>query len=174
MQRISFGADSIRLHSMSRGILLCMAQIRKFSPKHTGLSDDRLAADSQDIAEKIKALLETVPQEGREAILESIAEFVKPIPVERAGEVLGVVVRFVQRQQEVTVGAVKEAVREAGLQATPKEVYNAIGYLTRKGHMRRTGYGRYSVDGVEIVTSDDLGGASSRHEDPYRTDESDQ
>jgi hypothetical protein len=151
-----------------------MAQVMKFSPKQPSGSDDRLAADSQDIAEKIKALLESVPQEDQEAILESIAEFVKPIPVERAGDVLGAVVRFVQRKQEVTVDAVKEAVREAGLQASPKEVYNAIGYLTRKGHMRRVGYGRYTIDGVEYVTSDDLGGAPSRHEDGYRTDESDQ
>ncbi|MCZ3380404.1 hypothetical protein [Rhizobium sp. AG207R] len=131
-------------------------------------------ADSQTIAEQIKALLENVSQEDREAILGSVAEFVKPIPVERAGDVLGVVVRFVQRQQEVTVDAVKEAVRDAGLQASPKEVYNAIGYLTRKGHMRRVGYGRYTIDGVEYVTSDDLGGDSSRHEDAYRTDESGQ
>lgn len=150
-----------------------MVQVTKFSPEHRDGSDDRLPADSQNITEKIKALLERVPQEGREAILESITEFVKPIQVERAGDVLGVVVRFVQRKQEVTVDAVKEAVREAGLKASPKEVYNAIGYLTRKGHMRRTGYGRYMIDGVEFVTSDDLGGASSRHEDEYRTDESD-
>ncbi|MGO7116265.1 hypothetical protein [Rhizobium leguminosarum] len=118
--------------------------------------------------------MENVPQESREAILAAISEYVRPIPVERAGDVLGTVVRFVQRKQEVTVEDVKEAVREAGLDVAPKEVYNAIGYLTRKGHMRRVGYGRYIIDGVEFVTSDDFGGAPSRHEDGYKIDESGQ
>ncbi|OOO32817.1 hypothetical protein EFR00_30265 [Rhizobium sophoriradicis] len=151
-----------------------MAHVTKFSPKSTGASNERLPSDSQEVADQIRALLENVPQESREAILAAISEYVRPIPVERAGDVLGTVVRFVQRKQEVTVEDVKEAVREAGLDATPKEVYNAIGYLTRKGHMRRVGYGRYIIDGVEFVTSDDFGGAPSRHEDGYKIDESGQ
>ncbi|QWW67949.1 hypothetical protein [Rhizobium sp. WYJ-E13] len=151
-----------------------MAQVTKFSPKSTDAREESLPSDSQKVADQIRALLESVPQESREAILAAISEYVRPIPIERAGDVLGTVVRFVQRKQQVTVEDVKDAVREAGLDATPKEVYNAIGYLTRKGHMRRVGYGRYIIDGVEFVTSDDLGGAPSRHEDPYRTDESNQ
>lgn len=151
-----------------------MAQVTKLSPSKRGRRRETYSAAFEDVKEQIKALLERLPQDEREDVLHGIEEFVRPIPVERAGDVLGTVVRFVQRKQHVTVDDVKEAVRQAGVEASPKEVYNAIGYLTRKGHMRRTGYGRYVIDGVEFVTSDDLGGASSRHEDGYKTDESNQ
>jgi predicted transcriptional regulator of viral defense system len=62
----------------------------------------------------------------------------------------------------------KARIKEQGIEAKPKEVYNAVGYLAKRGHIRRVGYGRYIVDGIEVVTADDLGGAPSRHEDGYK------
>ncbi|MBB3570785.1 hypothetical protein [Rhizobium sp. BK491] len=151
-----------------------MANVRKFSPARKAQRRNLAVGSSRSVADTIKFLLENLPHDDREAVLAEITDFVRPIPVERAGDVLGVIVKFAQRNQSISVQDVKAAVKQAGIEAKPKEVYNAIGYLTRKGHIHRTGYGRYIVDGVEIVTSEDLGGATSRHEDAYRVDESDQ
>ncbi|RWY83430.1 hypothetical protein EHI44_22130 [Rhizobium leguminosarum] len=151
-----------------------MAHTAKFSPSKKNRRQTEPLGSPRSIADTIKFMLVNLPQEDREAILSEIIEFVRPIPVEKAGDVLGAVVKFIQTKQDVTVNKVKEAVRKAGIEARPKDVYNAMGYLARRGHIRRVGYGRYIVDGIEIVTAEDLGGASSRHEDGYRVDESDQ
>ncbi|WSG95379.1 hypothetical protein U8P76_23720 [Rhizobium johnstonii] len=132
------------------------------------------SASTESIGETIKFLLLNLDPTEREKILDELTQAFRPISVERGGEILGTIVRFLQPKQEVTVEDLRTAVKDAGLEARPKEVYNAIGYLTRKGHMRRVGYGRYVVDGVEIVTSEDIGGAPSRNEDGYRIDDSNQ
>ena len=67
-------------------------------------------------------------------------------------------------KSEWTVGEIKQDVAAAGIKATAKEIYNALGYLRRRGHVERRGYGRYTVAGVGIVTSDDLGGEPARDE----------
>ena len=77
--------------------------------------------------------------------------------------------RLLPLQKSWTVEQLKQSIDEQGVSATPKEVYNAVAYLTRRGRITRVGYGRYLVDGMEVVTSDDLGGTSARHEDEYRT-----
>lgn len=82
----------------------------------------------------------------------------RPIAAPRAGDVLEAIVKLLPRKPTWTVGDIKQEVSAKGVSASPKEVYNAVGYLTRMGHMRRVGYGRYVVDGMEVVTSDDLGG----------------
>lgn len=78
---------------------------------------------------------------------------------------LGTVVKFLPSKSEWTVGDVKKQVAAAGVAATPKEIYNALGYLSRNGHIRRVGYGRYLLDGALMVSSDDLGGEPTRSED---------
>jgi hypothetical protein len=87
-----------------------------------------------------------------------------PIPAPRAGEVLGTIVRLFRRGGDWTVHDLKRAISERGVEASSKEIYNALGYLARKKKIQRIGYGRYVVDGVEVVTADDLGGPPSRHE----------
>jgi hypothetical protein len=82
--------------------------------------------------------------------------------------VLGVIVRLFPQNESWTVEDLKRRISERGIEANQKQVYNAVGYLNRKGHIRRIGYGRYVSNGIEIVTSEDLGGPSSRHEDGYR------
>lgn len=124
---------------------------------------------SVDAAESIKLLLSTLSQEDRERVLEEIEQYIRPVPVAKAGDVLGAIVKFLPKSGTLTVDDFKTAVKRTGIEAKPKEVYNAIGYLTRRGHIRRVGYGRYIVDGIEVVTSDDLGSENSRHEDEYRT-----
>ncbi|WSH64914.1 hypothetical protein U8Q05_25850 [Rhizobium ruizarguesonis] len=151
-----------------------MTKIAKISPRKQKVGSTESFGSPQSIADAIKFMLANLREDDRETVLAEITEFVRPIPVERAGDVLGAIVKFVQKNQNITVDEIKQAVLHAGIEAKPKEVYNAIGYLTRRGHIRRVGYGHYIVDGVEIVTSEDLGGASSRNEDAYRVDESDQ
>ncbi|MBS0247396.1 MAG: hypothetical protein JSR61_12310 [Proteobacteria bacterium] len=90
----------------------------------------------------------------------------------RAGEVLGTIIRLLPKQKAWSVAELKQHVDQAGVQATDKEIYNAVGYLTRKGRVRRVAYGRYLVDGMLVETADDFGGESSRHEDAYRVDRS--
>jgi hypothetical protein len=128
----------------------------------------RIAKIANGVASSV---FEPLSDDDRQSVLDELIEMLRPIPVPRAGEVLDAIVRLLPRKKEWNVQDLKESVLEKGVSANPKEVYNAIGYLTRKGHMRRIGYGRYVVDGTVIVASDDFGGPTTRHEDAYRTDE---
>ena len=64
-----------------------------------------------------------------------------------------------------SVPEIKEKMAEHGVSAAPKDIYNAIGYLARRGYVRRVGYGRYVVDGAMLTTAEDLGGEPNRYED---------
>ncbi|WP_186417590.1 hypothetical protein [Bosea sp. CS1GBMeth4] len=146
-----------------------MAKVAKLHSKGPP-ARSRVARPSVDAAESIKLLLSPLTQEEREHVLAEIEQYIRPVPVAKAGDVLGAIVKFLPRKGTLTVDDFKAAVKKTGLEAKPKEIYNAIGYLNRKGHIRRIGYGRYIVDGVEVITADDLGGETARHEDDYRTD----
>jgi len=69
------------------------------------------------------------------------------------------------RNAEFTVEDAKKEVASQGVEATPKQIFNAIGYLARKGHIRRRGYGRYLVGGAELTATDDLGLEPARDDD---------
>lgn len=122
-------------------------------------------ARSQKIADAVRMLFNALSKSEQERLLRDFTSALRPIQTPRAGKVLGTIVRLLPRQQEWTVRDVKQQVESEGVDATSKEIYNALGYLTRKGHVQRIGYGQYLVDGVGIVTSDDLGGEPARHED---------
>ncbi len=119
----------------------------------------------QKIADAIKLLLSTLSTDEQEGILQEITEVIRPIPAPRAGDVLGAVVRLLPRRSKWTVEEIKQEVASKGVDATPKEIYNSLGYLVRKGRVRRTGYGRYLVEGAEYRTLDDLGLPPLRDED---------
>ena len=67
-------------------------------------------------------------------------------------------------KRDWTVEQLKETVAQHGIGATDKQVFNAVGHLTRQGILKRVGYGRYIYEGAEIVTMDDLGEPPSRTE----------
>jgi hypothetical protein len=117
----------------------------------------------------IRTLIGSLPEPHQDQICREIAEKVRPMSALRAGEVLGAIVQLLPKRKNWTVSEIKQRIDEQGVSASPKEVYNAIGYLARRGRVIRVGYGRYVVDGAEIATSDDFGGATSRYEDEYRT-----
>lgn len=136
--------------------------------------DTERRARIEKIARGLKdSVFASLSDEDSQDVLDKLHEILRPIPTPRAGEVLNAIVRLLPRGgEELTVQSLRWGVQDRGVSAGPKEVYNAVGYLVRKGYMRRVGYGRYVVaDGTMIVTPDDLGGESAPHEDAYRVDD---
>jgi hypothetical protein len=120
---------------------------------------DRLRVEKT--LELIETLLSSLPKADRARFVRGLTATIKPMSGPRAGEVLGEIVRLLPQRQSWTVAELKQTIDERGITASPKEVYNAVSYLTRKGHIRRVGYGRYLIDGVPVVTADHLGGQPS-------------
>jgi hypothetical protein len=118
----------------------------------------------------IRTLIGSLPQQDQERFLREVAEKIRPMSAPRAGQVLGTIAQLLPLQRTWSVAELKQRIDKQGILASPKEVYNAIGYLARTGRVHRVGYGRYVVDGVEFATSDDFGGETARNEDLYRTD----
>ena len=133
-----------------------MAKVAKIPSPADRVSDQR----TEKILDAIQSLLDALSPAEQERVLRAM----RPSETPRAGEVLSAVIRLLPSKSEWTVGEIKEDVAAAGIKATAKEIYNAIGYLRRRGHVERRGYGRYIVAGVGIVTSDDLGGEPARDE----------
>lgn len=131
-----------------------MAKVANIPLPADRVSDQR----TEKILDAIQSLLDALSPAEQERVLRAMRSSATP----RAGEVLGAVIRLLPSKSEWTVGEIKEDVAAAGIKATAKEIYNAIGYLRRRGHVERRGYGRYIVAGVGIVTSDDLGGEPAR------------
>jgi hypothetical protein len=147
-----------------------MMNVHRFVPPNNNDAERR--ARIEKIASGVaNSVFEALSEEDRQDVLDKLVEMLRPIPAPRAGEVLDAVVKLLPRRKDWTVNDLKEQVSAKGVSASPKEVYNAIGYLARKGHIRRIGYGRYVVDGTVIVASDDFGGPTASQEDAYRTDE---
>jgi hypothetical protein len=95
----------------------------------------------------IKQILQMLPPEDQEAALREITRAIRPIPAPRAGEVLGAIVRLLPRRREWSVEDIKREIAAKGIGATHKQIYNSLGYLARKGRIRRIGYGVYLVGG---------------------------
>jgi hypothetical protein len=120
---------------------------------------------SDDFASTIKHLFTELPLAEKERVLAQLTEILRPIPAPRAGDVLNAVIHLLPRRTEWTVQELKSAICENQIEATDKEIYNALGYLTRKQKIQRVGHGRYMVDGVLVETVDDIGvGPPTRHE----------
>lgn len=58
---------------------------------------------------------------------------------------LGTIGRLLPQRDVWNVSDLQRGVAAAGVNASAKQIYNALGYLTRKSKVRRRGYGRYSV-----------------------------
>ncbi len=84
---------------------------------------------------------------SRKQVLKEVTEKLRPIAVPRAGDVLSTVVNLIPRDRAWTVRELKSRVEESGSPVADKELYNAIGYLTRKHHIQRVGPGRYVING---------------------------
>jgi hypothetical protein len=146
-----------------------MSRSLRADPSTSSASNASVAC-ADNVVSAIKTLIAGLPRPEQERVLAEITKLVRPLQAPRAGDVLSAIVRLLPARRDWTVEDLKRGIDEQSVEATPKEVYNALGYLTRKGQIRRVGYGRYVVDGAELTTLDDLGLPSTRHEDEYRTD----
>jgi len=68
------------------------------------------------------------------------------------------------QQRSWTVEQIKEKFERSGLSAEPKAIYNALTYLKRRNDIVHHGYGRYTVQGMHFITSDEAGGTPTAHE----------
>lgn len=121
----------------------------------------------EQASEMIRMLFGALTVTEQERVFREMEKSVRPIPAPRAGQVLGAIVRLLPRQKSKawTTDEVKDWVAGEGIGASNKEIYNALGYLARKGHIKRVGYGRYIIDGAGMVTSDDFGEQPLPNED---------
>lgn len=134
---------------------LNMTKISSLPTRSRDVREDRI----EPITVAIRALLDTLSPAEQERVLRVIQP-----ATPRAGEVLGTIVRLLPNKTDWTVSKVRQDVADAGIEATAKEVYNAVGYLARRGHVKRLGYGRYIVMGALFETSEDLGLEPTRDE----------
>jgi hypothetical protein len=84
----------------------------------------------------------------RELVLQTMNERNVTISTPRAGKTLSAIVDFIRREEPgdtFTLEDVRAALTRNAAPLTPKEIYNALGYLTRKKHIERIGYGLYQV-----------------------------
>jgi hypothetical protein len=120
---------------------------------------------AEKIFEAIKTLLTALSPAEQHRILRELTASLQAGPAPRAGEVLGTIVRWLPRISEFTVAEAKKEVDAQGLEATQKQIFNAIGYLARRGYIQRRGYGRYLVGGAEIISVDNFGLEPAKDED---------
>jgi hypothetical protein len=147
--------------------------LRIDTPTSEPASDAGAGVRAENVVSAIKTLIAGIPHPEQERVLAELNRLFRPIPTERAGDVLSTIVRLLPSRRDWKVEDLRRSIDAQKVEATPKEVYNALSYLVRKGRVRRIGYGRYIVDGAELTTVDDLGLPSTRHEDEYRTDKGD-
>lgn len=140
-----------------------MPKPRAVSFQQSPDSDRTSDIATKAISDAIQRMLDGLPPEQREAVLQHLKLSAAGLG-RRPGTLANTVVRLMPKDSPFTVDSIKKKAADEGVNATSKEIYNAFGYLTRKRQIRRLGYGRYLVDGVAVVTSDDLGGEPGPHD----------
>ena len=141
-----------------------MENVAKFPCRESERQETPTDAAARELAAAIETILSRASLAERETVIRLLAEKLKPDSSAKAGDVLGVLLRILPKRAEWTIGVLKKEVSARGVAATPKQVFNAVGHLTRTGRITRVGYGRYIVGGVSFETADDLGGEISRVE----------
>src|SRR5215217_5469385 len=146
-----------------------MSKILPLQPSSPKSTD---APPAEHIVEQTKALIQSLVASLPPAEEQEVARFINDkvgaaasFPGARAGGVLGKLIELLPRQKSWKAAELKQLVEKSGVAASPKEVYNALHYLARRGNLRRVGYGQYLFDGVLLTTLDDFGGERTRHED---------
>jgi hypothetical protein len=130
---------------------------RQLEPSPSHPNDRAIEA----IVSAIDTLVDGLTAADKEKVFRKITEKLRPFPVPQAGDVLGIVVQLIPRDRQWTVAEIKRRIEEAGADVPEKAIHNAIGYLARRQHIQRLGYGRYMIGGVPVVTTDELGGQRS-------------
>ena len=108
-----------------------------------------LEVHEENLSAVIEKLMEVLPPAER-ALYQQRAEIGRP--VKRSPHATPVYDNVVQlfgrtKQREWTAPEVQEALKADGVQTEPQQVHNVLGYLARKGLLRRMSRGRYFVVG---------------------------
>jgi hypothetical protein len=120
---------------------------------------------AQSVVTSFQTLLDGLPIAVRGRVQAEIQKSFPQNAKPRAREMLATILKLVPKDRAVTIDEVKKTVEAEGIAATAKMVANALDYLTRTQRSVRVGHGKYMIDGTLVVTSDNLGGAPSRHEE---------
>src|SRR5690349_17245276 len=94
---------------------------------HPASAYDSRNARTQSIISTIKVLFSELPSAEQERVLDELTEILRPIPAPRAGDVLGALIHLLPKRPEWTVQELKQRIGEHGVEASPKEIYNALG-----------------------------------------------
>lgn len=133
-------------------------------PPTSGQHDTAEQQRAKALASAVRTLIAEMPAAEQERLLDELRKRLRPISVPQAGDVLETIVRLFPKKPEWTVERLRERVQQEGVEVNAKQVYNALGYLRRKGKIQRVGHGRYMVDGALLETAEDWGGTPTRHE----------
>lgn len=157
-----------------------MSNVRQFPNQQPPRSEASYSSDAAAaIADAIWGLFDRLPREDKDALVSQLFKAARPlIPASRAGEVLATVAKFLPKRRDWTAEQIRQEVSAAGITASTREVFNAIGYLIRKGHVVRKGggcyemsggigYGQTREDGSIVTSAYDLGGGSVRNSEHY-------
>lgn len=113
----------------------------------------------------IETMLGSLSATERDQVLKIVSQKLRPNP--RAGEVLGTVIQLFRQKPEWAAEDLREEVPKQGVQASAKEIYNALGYLKRHHRIRKVGYGQYVLAdigaGIDMNDEDDRSGPTSEH-----------
>jgi hypothetical protein len=119
-----------------------------------------------EVIQLIRSLIAMLPPDRANSFLRCLRDAgVKSESSTRAGPVYDNVIELFakNRRRDWSAAEVQAALTNRGAQADPKAVYNVLGYLVRRGRLKRYGRGRYLlVDlGVGIELDQDLEGAET-------------
>lgn len=126
-----------------------MSNIRQFPNHQPARPEANYSSEAASaIADAIWSLFNKLPREDRDMLVSQLLKAARPlIPASRAGDVLATVAKFLPKRRDWTAEQIRQEVSAAGITASSREVFNAIGYLARKGLVERKGAGRYLVGG---------------------------
>jgi len=128
-------------------------------------SRDAASERAEKLAAVVRTLISELSTAEQERLFDELRKKLQPISAPQAGDVLGAIVRLFPKRREWTIEELRRDVHAQGVTAEAKEIYNALGYLKRKGKIQRVGHGRYMVDGALLETVEDLQiGPPTRHE----------
>jgi len=128
------------------------------SRQATILKFDELKSPRTEAMIACLELVEKMSPEEREVFLTQLTVRLRAVPVPKAGNALKAVSASIPRDREWSIKELKTKVEEAFSGVSEKEIYNAVAYLTRRNQIVRVGQGRYIINGIAVVSSDDLGG----------------
>jgi hypothetical protein len=134
-----------------------MTNVRQFPNQQAVRQEAHYSSDAAAaIADAIWALFDKLPVQDRNELVSQLLKVARPlIPASRAGDVLATVAKFLPKRQNWTAEQIRQEVSQAGITCSARDVFNAIGYLARKGLVERKGAGRYWVAGAAVESAGD-------------------